>query len=383
MYIHYMKNSIHNKFQGYIEGYYGKILSWCQRKRILDALNQNNMNFYFYCPKEDIYHRHNWRSNYPQHWYHNFKKFITYSNKKKIKIITGISPGLSIALKKNSKNYQNDFDCLLNKFEKFLENGSHYIALLFDDLPLSQINYKNLGLLHSQLANNINKKFSKKLFVTPLIYADELIKQSPNYLNQFLSNLSDEIKIFYCGKNIVSKNFHTKNLEINKRIKKNSIIFWDNFYANDYCPKRLIVGPWKNKNLQEQCLINGTGLIETDLLILDIVRSSINSDHPENTWKKVIKQRKIPDDFLSFKNYFLSPNFSSDKNLKKIKNAKKIYHKLDNLLWNWKCDLSIEWFPYLLNLKHDIQLYHGNLSYDRILKTQTLPMQHVLLKKGE
>ena len=66
--------------------------------------------------------------------------------------------------------------------------------------------------------------------------------------------------------------------------------------------------------------------------------------------------------------------------LSKQTNAKKIYHKLDNLLWNWKCDLSIEWFPYLLNLKHDIQLYHGNLSYDRILKTQTLPMQHVLLK---
>ena len=64
MYIYYMKNSISDKFQGYIEGYYGKILSWDQRSRILDTLNKNNMNSYFYCPKEDIHHRHNWRLDY-------------------------------------------------------------------------------------------------------------------------------------------------------------------------------------------------------------------------------------------------------------------------------------------------------------------------------
>ena len=165
------------------------------------------MNFYFYCPKEDIHHRHNWRLDYPQHWYKNFNQFITYSNNKKIKIITGISPGLSITLNKENKSYQNDLECLLKKFEKFLENGSHFIALLFDDLPLSKYVLKDLGLLHSELANQINKKFSKKLFVIPLTYADELIEQCPYYLNQFLSNLNNEIKIFYCGKNIVSKNF--------------------------------------------------------------------------------------------------------------------------------------------------------------------------------
>ena len=158
-----MKNSISDKFQGYIEGYYGKILSWDQRSRILDTLNKNNMNSYFYCPKEDIHHRHNWRLDYPQHWNKNFNQFITYSNHKKIKIITGISPGLSITLNKDNKNYQNDLECLLKKFEKFLENGSHFIALLFDDLPLSKYGLKDLGLLHSELANQINKKIFQKI----------------------------------------------------------------------------------------------------------------------------------------------------------------------------------------------------------------------------
>ena len=54
----------------------------------------------------------------------------------------------------------------------------------------------------------------------------------------------------------------------------NKIIYWDNFYANDYCPKRLIIGPWLNKSLIEKSMINGTGLLQTDKLIIEIVNKT-------------------------------------------------------------------------------------------------------------
>ena len=44
------------KYTGYIEGYYGKLLSWDERLEIIGHLSQNNLNTYFYCPKEDPYH---------------------------------------------------------------------------------------------------------------------------------------------------------------------------------------------------------------------------------------------------------------------------------------------------------------------------------------
>ena len=59
-----MKKINYKKVKGYIEGYYGKLLSWKERNEILDVLAKNNMNFYFYCPKEDINHRLKWRLKY-------------------------------------------------------------------------------------------------------------------------------------------------------------------------------------------------------------------------------------------------------------------------------------------------------------------------------
>ena len=45
------------KISGYIEGYYGKLLSWDERKSLITTLKDNKMNYYFYCPKEDLFHR--------------------------------------------------------------------------------------------------------------------------------------------------------------------------------------------------------------------------------------------------------------------------------------------------------------------------------------
>ena len=70
-----MKNLNYKKVKGYIEGYYGKLLTWNERIELLDVLYKNNMNFYFYCPKEDINHRFKWKEQYNIEWLKNFSKF--------------------------------------------------------------------------------------------------------------------------------------------------------------------------------------------------------------------------------------------------------------------------------------------------------------------
>ena len=86
-----MKSLNCKKVKGYIEGYYGKLLSWNDRYEILDTLYKNKMNFYFYCPKEDLNHRLNWREPYDKKWLDNFYKFVLYAKQKKIKIIADSS----------------------------------------------------------------------------------------------------------------------------------------------------------------------------------------------------------------------------------------------------------------------------------------------------
>ena len=77
-----MKNSNQNATFGYIEVYYGKLLNWEDRYKIIKKMHLHNMNNYLYAPKEDIYHRISWRKKYPRKWLEDFKKFCKFAKKK-------------------------------------------------------------------------------------------------------------------------------------------------------------------------------------------------------------------------------------------------------------------------------------------------------------
>ena len=93
------KNKNEKNTIGYIEGYYGKLLSWDNRKLIVNSLKKNNMNTYFYAPKEDKKHRLNWREQYNSNWRSYFREFTNFSNINNINVIAGIAPGVDFDFK--------------------------------------------------------------------------------------------------------------------------------------------------------------------------------------------------------------------------------------------------------------------------------------------
>ena len=375
-----MKKLNYKSNLGYIEGFYGKILNWDSRNKIIDSLSNHSMKYYFYAPKEDIFHRLLWRKSYPKSWINKFKKFCGYANSKGIKIIAGISPGLDYNFEVHKE--EKDFQLLVNKIRILINNGANQIAILFDDIPEDfEKKFKNLkeGLVHARLLNKLKEIFDDGIFLVPRIYADEL-NHNNNYVYDLLSNLNNKIKIFYCGEYIVSSAFKSRNKFFKDLIKQDNVIFWDNFYANDYCPKKFVIGPWKIKHYGKKFMFNLTGMVNTDLLIIKLISLSDNNNTYEN-WKKIILENDIPEQFFQIKNYFLKPVFSNEKQLIFTKPTSKIMSAIDYLLWKWKTPLSLEWYPYLLNLKHDLQLLSDELSYNRILKIHTMPMSQKLLKK--
>ena len=56
-----MLDKIH---RGYIEGYYGKLLSFEDRHKLLACLQGLSMDSYLYAPKDDLCHRFDWRRPY-------------------------------------------------------------------------------------------------------------------------------------------------------------------------------------------------------------------------------------------------------------------------------------------------------------------------------
>lgn len=382
-----MKKRTHKKnITGYIEGYYGKLLTWEHREFIIKSLHKNKMNTYFYAPKEDKYHRLFWKKNYNKDWRLNFRKFTDVCKKNKVDVIAGIAPGLDFNFKQlNEKNKtfkKSDFEFLLSKAIQLLDDGATSIALLLDDIPSDFKNKFGIkiseGTYHGILANRLFKRLGQKIFFVPRIYADELIEDDPFYLKDLSKILDPKIMVFYCGKNIVSRSLTNYN-----RIKKtlqNRIIYWDNYYANDYSPRRLFVGPYFGRRNVNDIMINPTGLVYTDLLILDIFANTLNSKTNINEWKKILVMHGVPKPFINVKKYFLRPDFGSNPKANILNVKMKDLESLDYLLWKWKGNLSREWYPFIFGLKHDLQIYKNLLTSERIIKTQTRPLSKYLLQ---
>lgn len=358
---------------GYTEGYYGKLLTWENRYKIVEELKKNNFNTYFYCPKEDLHHRFNWREKYPKNWIREYKDFYNFSKQNKVNLITGISPGLDYKY-----DDEKDFNILINKIFQLKVSEDQYIALMFDDIPKEKIKneyFNNIGFLHSELANKIYTKFKGKIFFLPMIYSDELLNLCNFYFDQISKLLNPDIKIIYCGKKIVSNTNYDKEISLLKRYIKNDVIFWDNFYANDYCPRKLYICPWYGRTKNNSTLFNLTGHIEIDLMLINIIKYSLN-----NKFSKKMLSKFMPIEFIKIKSFFdFKKHFTQD-----IKyNFDETLNTLDKLLWGWKSPLSRELYPFLLSLKQDLQFANRKINNERIDKSYFQPLSIILKNKNK
>ena len=108
--------------------------------------------------------------------------------------------------------------------------------------------------------------------------------------------------------------------------------------------------------LGEQFLVN-------NLPNEELSEESLNSFYNEN------KHFYIDDAKVTFSHIFFR---NSDE---------KTINDLDFLLWSWKSDLSLEWYSFLFNLKQDLQILMKKVGNERILKSQTYPLQQLFLEK--
>jgi DNA-directed RNA polymerase subunit N (RpoN/RPB10) len=273
---------------------------------------------------------------------------------------------------------------LFKKAKQLLEDGATSIALMLDDIP-NDFKKKfgfdiSEGTYHGILANELSDKLGQNIFFVPRVYADELINDDPKYLQDLSKILSPNIKVFYCGKNVVAKTY--KNYQKIKKTLSNEIIIWDNFYANDYCPRRFFIGPTFGRENLKNIMINPTGLIKTDLLILDIFRRSITGKLSKKEWENILEIHDIPKEFIKIKKFFLRPDFGLNPSTQLLEMKKEDIEVLDFLLWKWKGELSREWYPFLFGLKQDLQINQKLLTSERLIKSQSIPLSE-FLNKGE
>ncbi|MFK7995004.1 MAG: beta-N-acetylglucosaminidase domain-containing protein [Granulosicoccus sp.] len=399
---------------GYAEGFYGHLLSWSDRRQIVDALHRLGFTTYYYAPKEDPCHRLQWRTPYSSSWCDEFREFCGYAHGVGIGVVAGVAPGLDFDFSDLPDG--SDFARLVAKSEVLLEAGADVISLLMDDIDANFEKrcgcFQSEGAAHAALANALGDALSGKslntrhkdttalsIWVTPRIYADELISEAEDYLTQFVRVLNGHHCVLYCGGDVVastldsdsSNALRTNSSGSGTEELKHRVIFWDNLYANDYCPRRLFVGPWQRRSSQLDVLLNPTGMVHTDCLLLALMATSIQqpcgpdfeSLFADTQWQAVLRKHGVPDEFYVLAHFFYHPYFNDQDAAELVAvetcDVDKIKTAIEYCLWRWKTPLSREWYAFIFGLKHDLLTLLGEHPAERILKTQNQPLANVLL----
>ena len=118
--------------KGYIEGYFGRLLSWRQRHSVVAAMDADGLDTWVYAPKEELRHRRQWRLPWGQGWLRELTAFRGAASGVGVaNLVVALSPGLDMDFDASA-----DLDALCVKYEAALEAGATAVGLFFDDIPL-------------------------------------------------------------------------------------------------------------------------------------------------------------------------------------------------------------------------------------------------------
>jgi hypothetical protein len=121
-------------------------------------------------------------------------------------------------------------------------------------------------------------------------------------------------------------------------------------------------------------MLNGTGMIETDMLLLDLMAAGDNAA----AWRAALAGASVPNAFHHVTPWFNAPVTADQVPATLPAPDDAVFEAIETLLWRWKTPLAREWYPFLFGLKHDLLIAAGELPALRIAKTQTDPLHRHL-----
>ena len=363
---------------GYIEGYYGRLLTWEERGRIVERLGHLSMNAYLLAPKEDPCHRLEWRRDWDKPWWEGFGAFAGNAARLGVTVLAGLAPGIDFDYASLGKApVGGDAEILLGKAGALAGAGAGGLCLLLDDIePATKDRvrpFDNEGEAHAALASLLAEKLDKPVSVVPRVYADEVVDGAGGYLDAFAGGLDGQVAVFTCGNRIVPPAVELAEAGIVRAgIPRERLVLWDNLYANDYCPRRLFLGPWRGREGVGSAMLNPTGMVETDRLLLALMRAGPD----RGAWRRAIIDDGVPGEFLDIAAWFdLPPDPDGPLGGGPAEAAYSaagpddLLKAVDALLWRWKSPLQREWYPYLMGFRADILHRDGRMDPLRVEKT--------------
>ena len=233
--------------RGVVEGFYGEPWSHQDRLDILRFEGGHAMNSYYYAPKNDPYHRENWRDPYPADRMAQLGELVQAARAHFVDFCFGVSPGLSMVYSSDA-----DFAKLTEKLDSVGKLGISCYALFLDDVPeelqnpADKARFKSLAEAHAYVINKLYQHvFSlsprNHLTVTPTTYTNGF--GSREYVRELGAAVSPHVDLVWTGPEVVSPAITVAETDEWAKMLRRPPLIWDNYPVNDFARWRLFLGP--------------------------------------------------------------------------------------------------------------------------------------------
>ena len=301
------------EFRGYIEGFYGYPWTHEERMSLMEDTAKYKMNTYIYAPKDDPYHRTNWKELYPEEQAQQIAELAQAGHDNNFNFCWTIHPGATLQFN------DTDFQALINKYEQLYDLGVRQFGVLFDDTN----DWYN-GSAQVSFINRIDDEFVKaKGDVRPLIVVSARYNSAwgptVSYFRPYMSDLHKDIQIMWTGAATMSNISHDV-YEWPKSwtgVDRDLAVWW-NYPVNDYCDGKLLMAPLHNLNPD---LDNVTGFFSNPMQQADASKVALYSiaDYTWNTdafdykssWERSIEEL-VPEASDAFKHFAEDTSYLKD-----------------------------------------------------------------------
>jgi hypothetical protein len=217
---------------GIIEGFYGPLYSWEERRSLIAALVPHGYGFYLYAPKADAYLRRQWDQPHPPEQAQALADFAAFCREQGVRFGVGLSPF----------EVFNHFDAkaqaaLADKLAFLDSVGVDELAILFDDM---HSDLPDLAARQAEIMGWVRERTNaRQLTICPTYYSDDPVLdrvfglRPENYLATLGEQLHPDIRVFWTGEEVCAREVSPGHLEKVGRLLKRKPLLWDNYPVND------------------------------------------------------------------------------------------------------------------------------------------------------
>lgn len=247
------------QLRGVIEGFYGPPYTPEDRAWLFEALPAHGFSTYFYGPKQDPYHRAQWREPYPEETLAHFAELTARGREIGVRFVFTLSPGLSFDPSGDDPGRVRD------KLDALFDRGVRDFCLFFDDLlpnspgadPEVQIDLLRAMRRHLRARDpNVTLCFTPPYyFGTAEALATDAEQTAPLPLPtpssvhyEAYRALPSDIAIFWTGTGVFSSALASETVTAYRAFVERPVFLWDNFPVNDtLVANELFLGPYASR----------------------------------------------------------------------------------------------------------------------------------------